>query len=219
MKNYKLLEFWVRNRLWISALLIISGILWGVMDSWVFAWILVFIGVVVILAHFFIGPIVLIQKLFEIGAMDRAQSIINTVKFPNLLIKQVRSIFYFVQSNMAISNNDFSQAEAMIKESTKLGMPTADMDAMAAFQHGSIYFKQGSYKEAIPKLKSAIQKGLSDKDALAGAHMMLCNIYIQRKENKLAKLHFRNAKAAKPSNPDIKSQLKQIESYISRIPG
>ena len=219
MGNNKLLEFYVFNRVWISLLLIAGGIFWGVMDSFTFAWIIITTGVVMLLAHFLLGPIRLLQKTVERGDIAKAQQIIESVKYPNLLIKQVRSIFYFLQSNMALSQKDYARAETLIKQSTDIGMPMKDMDAMATFQHGAIAFQKADYKTAIPKLREAIKGGMPDNDSLASAHLMLCSIFIHRKDNKTAKQHFSKAKAAKPKQPEILSQIKEIEKYIHRLPG
>lgn len=216
--NNKFLEFYVMNRIWISLLLIGGGLAWGFMDSFTFAWILITVGVVLFLAHFLLGPIRLLQKAVESGDIDRAQKIIDSVKYPKLLIKPVRSIYYFIQSNMAVSQKDFTKAEAMIKKSTDLGMPMKDMDSMAVFQHGAISFQKGDYKSAIPKLREALSKGMPDNDSMASAHLMLCSIFVQRKDNKTAKLHFKKAKDAKPKQPELLAQIKQIESYIHRMP-
>jgi TolA-binding protein len=124
-----------------------------------------------------------------------------------------------IQSNMAMGQKDFAKAEEMIKMSTSLGMPMKDMDSMAIFQHGSIAFQRNDNKTAILKLREAISKGLPDSDSLAGAHMMLCSIFIQRKDNRTAKMHFKKAKEAKPKAKELIDQIKQMESYISRIPG
>jgi hypothetical protein len=199
----KFLEFYVFNRVWISLSLIIGGIVWGVMDNWTFAWILVTAGVIMILAHFLLGPIRLIQKSVEAGDIAKAQKAIDSVKYPGLLIKPVRSVYYMIQSNMAMGQKDFAKAEEMIKMSTSLGMPMKDMDSMAIFQHGSIAFQRNDNKTA----------------SLAGAHMMLCSIFIQRKDNRTAKMHFKKAKEAKPKAKELIDQIKQMESYISRIPG
>lgn len=215
----KFLEFYVFNRVWISLSLIIGGIVWGVMDNWTFAWILVAVGVIMILAHFLLGPIRLIQKSVEAGDIAKAQKAIDSVKYPGLLIKPVRSVYYMIQSNMAMGQKDFAKAEEMIKKSTTLGMPMKDMDSMAIFQHGSIAFQRSDNKTAILKLREAISKGLPDSDSLAGAHMMLCSIFIQRKDNRTAKMHFKKAKEAKPKAKELIDQIKQMESYISRIPG
>jgi hypothetical protein len=120
---------------------------------------------------------------------------------------------------MAISQKDFGKAEDLIKKSTELGMPMNDMNGMALFQHGSIAFQKGDNKMAITKLREAIATGLTDNDSLAGAHMMLCSIFIQRKENRIAKVHFKKAKEAKPKAKEIVDQINQMNSYISRIPG
>ncbi len=218
--NNKFLEFYVFNRIWISLGLILGGLAWGLsQNSFTFAWILITIGIILFLAHFLLGPIRLLQKSVESGDMVKSQRIIDSVKYPKLLIKPVRSMYYFIQSNMAVGQKDFAKAEAMIKKSTDLGMPMKDMDSMATFQHGAISFQKGDYKNAIPKLREAISKGMPDNDSLASANLMLCSIFIQRKDNKTAKLHFKKAKDAKPKQAEILSQIKQIESYIHRIPG
>lgn len=219
MGNNKLLEFYVFNRIWISLLCIIGGVTWGLLDSFTFSWILITIGVIMMLAHFLLGPIRLLQKTVESGDIDKAQRVIDTIKYPKLLIKPVRSVFYMIQSNMAVSQKDFNKAEALIKKSTELGMPMKDMDSMAVFQHGAISFQKGDYRTAIPKLREALSKGMPDADSLASANLMLCSIFIQRKENKTAKMHFKKAKDAKPKQAEILNQIKEIEKYIHRLPG
>jgi division protein CdvB (Snf7/Vps24/ESCRT-III family) len=49
--------------------------------------------------------------------------------------------------------------------------------------------------------------------------LILCNIFLTRKDNKTAKMHFKNAKNAKPKSKEILDQIKQLDSYIARIPG
>jgi tetratricopeptide (TPR) repeat protein len=215
----KLLDFYVFNRIVISIVLIGVGITWGILDSWTFAWFFVATGSIMLLAHFLLGPIRMVQKAVEKGDLEKAQKALSLVKYPSLLIKPVRSIFYMLQSNMALGNKDYSKAEEFIKKSTSLGMPMKDMDAMAVFQHGTIAFQKGDNKTAILKLREAISKGLTESDSLAGAHLILCNIFLTRKDNKTAKMHFKNAKSAKPKSKEILDQIKQLDSYIARIPG
>lgn len=219
MNNNPFLQFYVFNRIWISVSLIVLGLGWGLSDNFTFAWIPLVVGVVLLLAHFLLGPIRLLQKSIENGDVALSQKVIDSVKYPNLLIKPVRSMYYMMQSQMAVGQKDFNRAEELIKKSTDLGMPMKDMDSMAIFQHGAISFQKGDYKSAIPKLREALSKGLPDADASASANLMLCSIFIQRKDNKTAKMHFKKAKEAKPKQAEILSQIKQIESYIHRIPG
>jgi tetratricopeptide (TPR) repeat protein len=217
--NNKLLQFYVFNRIIISLIFIIGGITWGMLDSFTFAWIFITAGVIMLLAHFLLGPIRLLQKAVEGGDMALAQKVVASIQYPGLLIKPVRSVFYMIQSNMAVSNKDFNLAEDLIKKSTSLGMPMKDMDSMAIFQHGAIAFQKADYKTAIPKLREALQKGMPDGDSIASANLMLCSIFIQRKDNKTAKQHFKKAKDAKPKQPEILGQIKDIEKYIHRLPG
>lgn len=218
--KFSFLDFYVFNRVWISLGLIVLGLAWGFYgNNFTFAWIPIAVGIILFLAHFLLGPIRLLQKSVESGDIDKAQRVIDSVKYPKLLIKPVRSVFYMMQSQMAVSQKDFTKAEELIKKSTDLGMPMKDMDSMAVFQHGAIAFQKADYRTAIPKLREALSKGLPDNDSLASAHLMLCSIFVQRKDNKTAKMHFKKAKEAKPKQPELVSQIKQIESYIHRIPG
>lgn len=219
MGNNKILQFYVFNRIIISLILIIGGIIWGTLEGYTFAWIIITAGVIMLLAHFLLGPIRLLQKAVENGDMILAQKVIASIKYPNLLIKQVRSVFFMIQSNMAVTNKDFTLAEELIKKSSALGMPMKDMDSMVIFQHGAIAFQKQDYKTAIPKLREALQKGMPDGDSVASANLMLCSVFIQRKDNKTAKQHFKKAKDAKPKQPEILAQIKDIEKYIHRLPG
>jgi hypothetical protein len=47
----------------------------------------------------------------------------------------------------------------------------------------------------------------------------MCQIYITKREFRAAKDFFRKAKDLKPTTPQVVDQIKQIEKYISRIPG
>jgi len=217
--NTNFLQFYVFNRVWISLGLIAIGLIWGSLDNFDFAWILILVGLVLFLAHFLLGPIRLLQKAVEGGDFDLAMRVIDSVKYPAILIKPVRSMYYMIQSNMAVSQKDFTKAEALIKKSTELGMPMKDMDAMAVFQHGAILFQKGDHKSALPKLREALTKGMNDADSRASAQLMLCSIFIQRKDNKTAKAHFKKAKDAKPKQAEIVNQIKEMDKYINRLPG
>jgi hypothetical protein len=47
----------------------------------------------------------------------------------------------------------------------------------------------------------------------------MCQIMIQKREFRAAKDFFRKAKAMKPSSQQVVDQIKQIEKFISRMPG
>lgn len=68
-----------------------------------------------IFSSFLLGPIRLLQKSVEGGDFDLSMKVIDSVKYPALLIKPVRSMYYMIQSNMAVSQKDFTKAEVLIK--------------------------------------------------------------------------------------------------------
>jgi hypothetical protein len=47
----------------------------------------------------------------------------------------------------------------------------------------------------------------------------LCSIMMNKREFRAAKEYFRKAKSFKPTTPQIVDQIKQIEKYITRMPG
>lgn len=214
-----LFRFYTLYRAYLGVLLIGLGVLWGVLDDFTFAWILILVGLIFIAAHFLIGPIRLVQVAVEKGDLNEAQQVLDSIKYPNLLIKQVRSMYFFMQSNIAMSNKDYTKAEANIKKTTELGMAMSEYDGMAILQHGMIAFQKGDTKTALTKLREALKSGIPDKEAKAGALLTLCSISMNRRDFKGAKMYYKQAKDLKPTTKEIVSQLKELESYISRIPG
>jgi hypothetical protein len=47
----------------------------------------------------------------------------------------------------------------------------------------------------------------------------MCSIMMNKREFRAAKEFFRKTKALNPSTPQIVDQIKQMEKYISRLPG
>jgi tetratricopeptide (TPR) repeat protein len=215
----KLITFYFQFRLIIAFVLIAGGIYWGVTSEWTFAWMLVLLGIIAFVTHFLLGNLRLVQYAVEEGDMGKAKKLMAEIKYPNLLIKPIRSVYHFMQSNIAMGDKDFDKAEEHIKKSNDLGMPMQDMDGMAIFQHGMISYQKGDMKMANAKMKEALAKGLSDKEARASANLLLCNYCAQRRDYRNAKIYFKKAKECKPSTPELVAQIKDIEKNIGRMPG
>jgi len=47
----------------------------------------------------------------------------------------------------------------------------------------------------------------------------MCQIFMNKREFRAAKDYFRKAKACKPTTKQVIDQIKDIEKYISRMPG
>jgi tetratricopeptide (TPR) repeat protein len=216
MKFYNLL---IKYRLWIGiGLAVLGGYVNYAAGFWP-AFPLYFIGLILILGHFFFGPLRLIQSYMESGDMDGAEKVLNSIQFPNLLYKPIRSVYYTLRGNIAMMKQDFDGAEKMMKKGLDLGMPMKEAEGASLLQMGMLSMQKNDLKQAESYIRSAIRKGLPDKENEAAAYLQMCSIMMNKREFRAAKDFFRKTKALKPTTPQIVDQIKQIEKYISRMPG
>jgi tetratricopeptide (TPR) repeat protein len=185
---------------------------------WV-SWIFFLIAILMVVAHFMIGPITLIQKHVEDGDIDGAQDLLKRVKYPNLLYKPIRSAYYMLKSNFSTMNENFDDAEEDIRKGLEAGIDDKSVQGGAYLQLGMIAMKKGNKKDAYEHLRKALQLGLPDKDSEATALLQLCSLCGERRDFKGMKFYYQKAKACKPKNEMILSQMKEMDKYISRIPG
>ncbi len=214
-------RFIVLNRLFIAIALIALGVLITIQMKhgfWV-SWIFFLVAILMVVAHFMIGPITLIQKHIEDGDVEGAQSLLARVKYPNLLYKPVRSAYFMLKSNFSTMNENFEDAEADIRRSLASGIDDKSVEGGAYLQLGMIAYKKGNKKEAYENLRKAISLGLPDKDSEASAFLQLSSICGERRDFKGMKFYYQKAKACKPKNQMILDQLKEMDKYISRVPG
>ena len=217
MKFYNVL---IKYRLQIGLGLIALGLvvnIWG--NSFWAAFPAYLIGIVLIFGHFFFGPLRLIQEYMESGDMEGAEKVLKSIQFPNLLYKPIRSVYYTLKGNIAMMKQDFDGAEKMMKKGLDLGMPMKEAEGASLLQMGMLSMQKNDIKKAEGFIRSAIRKGLPDKENQAAAYLQLCSIMMTKREFRAAKEFFRKAKGLKPTTPQIVDQIKQIEKYISRIPG
>ncbi|HEY8387593.1 MAG TPA: hypothetical protein VIK74_03265 [Parasegetibacter sp.] len=215
----KFYNFLIRYRLPIGILLLALAIFTNVMSSFWPSFPLYLIAVILILGHFFFGPMRLIQEYMETGDMEGAEKVLNSIKFPNLLYKPIRSVYYTLKGNIAMMKQDFDGAEKMMKKGLNLGMPMKEAEGASLLQMGMIALQKNDLRQAESYIRSALKKGLPDKENLAAAYLQMCSIMMNKREFRAAKDYFRKAKAQKATTPQIVDQIKQIEKYISRIPG
>ncbi|SDE16727.1 tetratricopeptide repeat protein [Niabella drilacis] len=216
MKAY---NFLIKYRLPISIILLVAGVYVNYSGSFWPAFPLYLVGVVLLFSHFFFGPLRLIQDYMENGDLDGAEKVLNSVKFPNLLYKPIRSVYYTLKGNIAMSKQDFDGAETMMKKGLDLGMPMKEAEGASLLQMGMLAMQKGNTRQGESYIRQAIRKGLPDKENEAAAYLQMCSIMMNKREFRAAKDFFRKAKACKPTTPQIVSQIKEIEKYISRMPG
>jgi tetratricopeptide (TPR) repeat protein len=216
----KWFNLYIKYRLWIGIVLIALAIYTNIEAGFWPAFIIYLLAVISILGHFLLGPMRLIQSAMETGDMEEAKRIVESIKFPGLLIKPIRSVYYTVKGNVAMANQDFESAEAMMKKGLSLGGSlTQQADGPSKLQLGMLCIQRGDMKQGESYIRQAIRSGLPDDDTNAAAYLQLCSIMMNKREFRAAKDFFRKAKGFKPTTPQIVDQIKQIEKYINRMPG
>jgi tetratricopeptide (TPR) repeat protein len=216
MKFYQLL---IKYRLWVGIAFLVIGGITNVFAGFWPAFLPYLIGIVLIAGHFFFGPLRLIQEYMEAGDTAGAEKVIASIQFPNLLYKPIRSVYYTLKGNLAMMKQDFEGAEINMKKGLDLGMPMKEAEGASLLQMGMLLMQKNDIRKAESYIRQALQKGLPDKENHAAAFLQLCSIMMTKREFRAAKDFFRKAKALKPTTPQIVDQIKQIEKYISRIPG
>jgi tetratricopeptide (TPR) repeat protein len=216
MKPYNLL---IKYRLYIGIVLILGGVAVNFTASFWPAFPLYFVGIILVLGHFFFGPLRLIQEYLEAGDIEGAEKILNSIKFPGLLYKPIRSVYYTLRGNVAMMKQDFDGAEKMMKKGLDLGMPMKEAEGASMLQMGMLAMQKNDLRQAESYIRQALRKGLPDKENEAAAYLQMCSIMMNKREFRAAKDFFRRSKALRPTTPQIVDQIKQIEKYISRMPG
>ena len=216
MKFYNLI---IKYRFHLSILGVLLAVLVNITSGFWPAFVLYLLAVIGFASHFFIGPMRLIQEPMEKGNMEEVQKIMNSIWFPNLLFKPIRSTYYTLKGNLAMMNQDFDSAEKHMKKSLDLGSPMPEAEGANKLQLGMMALQKGDMKTGESYVRQAIRAGISDKESQAVAFLSMCQIYMNKREFRAAKDFFRKAKALKPTTKQVIEQIKEIEKYISRMPG
>ncbi|MEO6962228.1 MAG: hypothetical protein ABIY90_09685 [Puia sp.] len=216
MKFYSLL---IKYRLQTAIVLIVLGVITNIYSSFWPAFLLYLVGLILIFGHFFFGPLRLIQEHMESGNLEGAEKVLSTIRFPGLLYKPIRSVYYTLKGNIAMMKQDFDGAEINMRKGLDLGMPMKEAEGASLLQMGMLAMQKNDIRKAEGLIRQALSKGLPDKENHAAAYLQLCSIMMTKREFRAAKEFFRKAKNLKPTTSQIVDQIKQIEKYISRIPG
>ena len=216
----KFLRFYILYRLQFIIALIVLGILAHLYLDAVTAWICYVVAAISIILYFMMGTMRIVQEAITDGDIDAAKLYLDKIKLPRLLFKPIRSGYYILQSNLSMASNDLDKAEANIRQSLKIKSKiVGDMEGSNLMQLGFIELKKGNTKIARTHLLDAIKAGIPEKESLAAVHLQLCSIEAQRLQYRIAKEHFRKAKALKPKSEEIVNQIKQFEKQVARMPG
>ncbi len=216
MKFYNLI---IKYRFYLSLVAIALAIWVNVSAGFWPSFILYFLGIIGLASHFFIGPMRLIQEPMEKGNIDEVKRIMDSIWFPNILYKPIRSTYYTLKGNLAMMNQDFDSAEKHMKKSLEIGSAMPEAEGANKLQLGMMALQKGDMKNGESYVRQALRAGIPDKESQAVALLSMCQIFINKREFKAAKDYFRRAKALKPTTKQVVDQIKEIEKYISRMPG
>jgi len=216
MKFYNML---IKYRFWLSLLAIVLAVLVNITSGFWPAFVLYFVGVIGLFSNFFIGPMRLIQEPMEQGNVEEVEKILNSIWFPNLLYKPIRSTYYTVKGNLAMMNQDFDTAEKHLKKSSELGSPMPEAEGANKLQLGMMALQKGDFRAGESYIRAAIRAGIPDKESEAVAYLSMSQIFMNKREFRAAKDFFRKAKACKPTTKEVVSQIKELEKVIPRMPG
>jgi tetratricopeptide (TPR) repeat protein len=216
MKFYSLL---IRYRLQLGILLLVLAIVVNIYAGFWPAFPAYLVCIILIAGLLLIGPLRLVQEYMEAGDMEGAERVVNSIRYPNLLYKPIRSAFFTIKGQLAMMKQDFDGAEKNMKRGLDLGSPIKEVEGANLLQIGMISMQKGDFKQGESYIRQAIRKGLPDKENEAAAYLQMCNIMMNKREFRAAKEFFRKTKALKPTNPQLLQQVKEIEKYINRIPG
>jgi tetratricopeptide (TPR) repeat protein len=217
MKFYNLL---IKYRFWAGIASLIIGLLLqfaGLGDIWA-AIIFYTLAVIAIFTHFFIGPLRLIQEPMENGDVEAVERILNSIWFPNLLFKPIRSSYYTLRGNLAMANKDFDSAEKLLKKSASIGSTLAENKGSTDVQLGMMALQKGSYKEGEKYMREAL-KGSLDNESQAMALLGMVQIYMNKRDIRASKDFLRRAKNCKAKNEQVVAQIKDLDKHLARVPG
>ena len=215
----KFYTFIIRYRFPLSLLALVLAVAVNIYAGFWPSFILYFIAVIGLFTHFFIGPMRLIQEPMENGDVETVEKILKSIWFPGLLYKPIRSTYYTVKGNIAMMQQDFDTAEKHLKKSSQLGAPMPEAEGANKLQLGMMSLQKGDFKNGEAYIRAAIRLGIPDKESEAVAYLSMCQIFMNKREFRAAKDFFRKAKALNPKTKQVIDQIKEIEKYISRIPG
>lgn len=216
----KWINAYIKFRLWIGLVLLALAIYTNMEAGFWASFLIYLLAIIAILGHFLLGPMRLIQTAMEEGNMEEAKRVVDGILFPALLIKPIRSVYYTIKGNLAMASQDFEGAETMMKKGLSLGGTlTKQAEGPNKLQLGMLSMQKGDMRQAEAYIRQAIRAGLPDDENNAAAYLQLCSIMMNKREFRAAKEYFKKAKSFKPTTPQIVDQIKQIEKYITRMPG
>lgn len=88
------------------------------------------------------------------GGTSKAEDLINSVKYPNLLSKQQKAYYFFIKAVLEQNKNNLDEAELLYIQAIEQGFKTSNDEAIANLNLAYIYRDKNMFDVA----KSRLQK-------------------------------------------------------------
>jgi tetratricopeptide (TPR) repeat protein len=97
----------------------------------------------------------LLWRYLKQGNLTKAQEILDSIKFPNLLGTQQKAYYQFSKGYLASNHSQNDLAEDCFLQALQIGLRTTNDMAIANLELAKIYHEQGNPGEAYERLQKA----------------------------------------------------------------
>ena len=165
----KWLNLLIKYRLPLGVIFLALAIFTNIQAGFWPSFLLYLIAVIAIVGHFLFGPMRLIQTYMEEGDMEGSKKVLDSIWFPGLLIKPVRSVYYTLRGNLDMVSQNYESAEKNLKKSNDLMSNSSLMQGQMKqaegankLQLGMLAIQRGDMKQGESYIRQAIRAGLPD---------------------------------------------------------
>ena len=206
-------RFPVALALLIGGLLLSFRFLLGPEWSWLF-WLP---GLILTLAHLFIGTSATASQLMQMGDLDGAEKMLKTTINPNWLISVFRANFFAIKGMIAMQKQDPAAAEESMRIAAALGGNSVAESAGMLLSLGMTQMQQQKLKEAEGNIKKAYDMNGLPEQEQSVALFYLTQLSLNKRDFTSAKAHYAKLKSAKSIHPEIKPHLIEIDKIMKQV--
>ncbi len=206
----------MKYRFPIALTLLIGGILLTFVIGGEWSWLLWLPGLLLTLAHLFIGTSATASQLLQMGDLDGAEKMLNTTINPNWLISTFRANFFAIKGMIAMSNNDPASAEASMRMAAQLGGNSVAENAGMLLSLGMTQMQQQKLKEAEGNIKRAYDMGGLQEQEQGVALFYLTQLALNKRDITNAKGYYTKLKASKNLHPDLAKHILELDKIMKQ---
>ncbi|MDX1665828.1 MAG: hypothetical protein R3350_01290 [Saprospiraceae bacterium] len=178
------------NRIRLGLVLLFTGIgaLLHIEEGIATAWYLYAASALLLITHFLFGNVWIAFNQLKRGKLERAEQLLDQIRFPELLIARNRAYYHFARGMIWLQREQLKRGEAHLQKAVKLGLSRETDRALAQLNLAHLYYLQGDLsrsleharateaeeaddlmiREKLDELKKALNARLKNPDAGKG---------------------------------------------------